>query len=268
LKPKETRVPHITLKQDNLNKRNTEFEQTPLTEPVFINSVPKCGTHLLRNIMRMFVPVEQQYHATFIQYPNLAQHPKALDPREPKLAWGHLLFADSSAMFTNKANHIFIVRDPYDWVLARARFFMSEEFSGHIDHLTSETIEVEDLLNMAIFGIVGKMPPLQDMFTHNAISWLGGRANMIRFEELIAAVKDLDSVASYAYFTKLFDMCHMTLPNDWRERVRIGSDREQSGTARENLTMDMEIPDSLPEMQRKMVDYAAPGLRAILGYYD
>ena len=35
--------------------------QAPLTRGrVFLNSVPKCGSHLLRNIIRMFVPVDQQ----------------------------------------------------------------------------------------------------------------------------------------------------------------------------------------------------------------
>jgi isopenicillin N synthase-like dioxygenase len=53
----------------------------------------------------------------------------------------------------------------------------------------------------------------------------------------------------------------------WRERVRIGSDRKQSGTARENLRgIDVEFPDELPDMQKRLVDFAAPGLRAILGY--
>ncbi|PCI54632.1 MAG: hypothetical protein COB36_09755, partial [Alphaproteobacteria bacterium] len=38
-------------------------------------------------------------------------------------------------------------------------------------------------------------------------------------------------------------------------------------TARENLKGDSyDIPDELPEQQKKMVDYAAPGLRALLGY--
>jgi hypothetical protein len=46
-----------------------------------------------------------------------------------------------------------------------------------------------------------------------------------------------------------------------------GSDRKQSGTARENLRgIDVEFPDELPDMQKRLVDFAAPGLRAILGY--
>ena len=60
----------------------------------------------------------------------------------------------------------------------------------------------------------------------------------------------------------------MDMPADWRERVRIGCDREQSGTARENLAGGgmFDIPDELPERQKQLVDFAAPGLRDILGY--
>jgi len=49
----------------------------------------------------------------------------------------------------------------------------------------------------------------------------------------------------------------------------VGSDRKQSGTARENLAgLNEVIPDTLPDKQKQMVDYAAPGLRALLGYGD
>ena len=49
--------------------------------------------------------------------------------------------------------------------------------------------------------------------------------------------------------------------------MRIGADREQSGTARENLAgAATDVPDELPETQKRLVDYAAPGLRAVLGY--
>ena len=58
-----------------------------------------------------------------------------------------------------------------------------------------------------------------------------------------------------------------SLPDDWRERVRVGSDRNQSGTARENLVGgDLEVPKELTEQQKELVNYAAPGLRRILGY--
>lgn len=50
--------------------------------------------------------------------------------------------------------------------------------------------------------------------------------------------------------------------------MRIGSDREQSGTARENLQgTPAAIPGELPLTQKRMVNLAAPGLRELLGYY-
>jgi hypothetical protein len=62
-------------------------------------------------------------------------------------------------------------------------------------------------------------------------------------------------------------LCGIAMPADWRERVRIGADRKFSGTARENLTgLPFTIPDELPDAQRRLVDFAAPGLRPLLGY--
>src|SRR4028118_654706 len=123
-------MPVVSVKADTLDEENRRFGQVPLRQPLFLNSVPKSGSHLLRNIVRMFVPVEQQYSAQFIQWPNLQQHLQAFQPGSNHLSWGHLLFSDASAIELAGVRKILLVRDPYDWVLARARFFMSEEFSG------------------------------------------------------------------------------------------------------------------------------------------
>ena len=256
------------MKMDNLNERNVAFVQTPLVQPVFLNSVPKCGTHLIRNIIRMFVPVEQQYHATFVQFPVLRQHgPFAFNPNVPKLSWGHLLFSDDSAAFTRYTRHIVLVRDPYSWVLARARFFLSENFEGTTEHLKAGAFDTNDILNMMIFGIHEKAPGMEEIFRHNAVAWMGSTTTMVRYEELVRNVKQLETDAARDYFFRLFDVCGIAPPHDWRERVVIGSDRKQSGTARENLSGELpDLPDELPDAQKRLVDYAAPGLRAILGY--
>ena len=91
-------MPRVVAKSDNLNELNASFEQSQLLEPVFLNSVPKSGTHLIRNILRMFVPVEQQYHQAFIQHPILRQHQVAFSEARPSLSWGHLLFSDDAAI--------------------------------------------------------------------------------------------------------------------------------------------------------------------------
>lgn len=261
-------MPRIVTKPDNLNERNLEFEQRPLKEPVFLNTVPKCGTHLIRNIMRMFVPVEQQYHKTFIQYPQLRECQDAFARARPFLSWGHLLYGDESAISLRRVRHLVLVRDPYDWVLARARFFMSDTYQGSLDNIKGGNVSVEDVLNMMIFGIPEKSPAMKEIFTHNAVGWMGTHAKVYQFEQLLQHVKALDTEAAESFFTELFDHLNMgELPADWRERVRIGSDREQSTTARENLNrVTAEIPDELPDTQKRMVDYAVPGLRSLLGY--
>lgn len=261
-------MPRIVARGDNLNELNRNYAQTDLTAPVFLNSVPKCGTHLMRNVIRMFVPVRQQYSQVFIQHPVLRQHLSAFSLDDPKLSWGHLLFSDDSAIALRNVMHTVLVRDPYDWVLARARFFLSDNFQGSLGHLKGGNVSAGEIMNMMILGIHEKAPTLQEIYLHNAVGWLGTKAELVRFEDLIRHLKDLESDDAEAYFADLLGKCGVeVLPADWRERVRVGSDRKQSGTARENLQgPGHEIPDELPAIQKQLVDVAAPGLRKLLGY--
>ena len=261
-------MPRVVIKQDNLNSLNKDFTQSPLAHPVFLNSVPKCGTHLVRNIFRMFVPVEQQYHDTFVQIPVLNQHRRAFDPAQPKLSWGHLLFSDESAIALNAAKQIVLVRDPYTWVLARARFFLSDAFQGSLEHLKSGKVSIEEVLNMMIFGIYQKAPTLSEIYTHNSVAWLGTGVKLVKYEDVVKHLKALDKPAAKVFFEDLLSVLGMpSLPDDWQQRIKIGSDREQSGTARENLAGHIaELPDELPLEQKQLVEFAAPGLRRILGY--
>ena len=257
----------VWVKRDSLDEENRRFAHSPLRRPVFLNSVPKSGSHLLRNIVRMFVPVEQQYGQDFIQWANLQRHLAAFDPKRPMLSWGHLFLADASAIETAPARRILIYRDPYDWVIARARFFLSEQFSGNLDHLKSGKLEVDELLTMMIFGIPGKAPSLHDIYEMNAAAWLGTSVHVVRFEDLARHLSELDGSGSELFFTQLLDACGIERPDDWRERVAIGSDRRQSATARENLSgVALELPETLGARHRALVDYQAPGLRALLGY--
>jgi len=256
----------VNLKPDTLNEENRKFVQQELKQPLFLNSVPKCGSHLLRNIIRMFVPVELQYNLQFIQHQILHDHLGAFADERNFLSWGHLMFNDMTAVAVGNVRHILLVRDPYAWVLARARFFISDEFEG-FELLKDGTLGVEAILNMMILGIHDKAPPLAALFTYNAVGWLGTGVHLVRYEDLIAALKNLDSDDADAFFSELLNACGIERPDDWRERVRIGSDRKQSGTARENLTgLSVELPAELPEAQKRIVDFSAAGLRAILGY--
>jgi hypothetical protein len=255
----------INLKQGTLNEENLKFKHTRLGQPVFLNSVPKSGSHLLKNIVRMFVPLDQQYQAQFVQSHNLREHFGAFSDERNFMSYGHLMFNDMSAVATATTRHLLLVRDPYDWVLARARFFVSEEFQG-FELLKDGILSIDAILNIMIFGIAEKAPSIGTLFSYNAVAWLG-LVHLVRYEELLNAVKTLERPEAETYFRELLGNCGISLPDDWRERVRIGSDRKQSGTARENLTgVRIEFPKQLSQSQKAMVNYAAPGLRTVLGY--
>lgn len=252
--------------RDALHLAGERFERAPLAQNLFLNSVPKSGTHLIRNIVRMFVPEAQQYHRDYIQLPNLRAHMSVFRSNPARVSWGHLLFADDSAIALQGVRHVVLVRDPYDWVLARARFFLSDEFNGALNNIKNGAVSTEEVLNMMIVGVHQKSPSLIDVFTHNAVAWMGTSARIVRYEDIVAAVDDLDSRAAETFFSDLLAGCGIDMPDDWRERVLTGSDRKQSRTARENLTVGVDIPSVLPPAQHRLVDFFAPGLRELLGY--
>jgi hypothetical protein len=260
-------MPEIFVQPDTLDAENARFAQAPLLHPVFLNSVPKSGSHLLRNIMRMFVPVSQQYAADFIQWGTLPQHRHAFDPARPSLSWGHLFFADASVVETAHARRIVLYRDPYDWVIARARFLLSDQFSGNVEHLKKGEIEADELLTMMIFGLPSKLPSLNAIYELNAAAWLGARAYPLKLEDLTGAVSTLGTPEAETFFAGLLAACGIAMPHDWQDRVRIGADPAQSGTARDNLTgVAIDLPAKLGQRHKALVDYHAPGLRTVLGY--
>jgi hypothetical protein len=253
----------IRTKPDTLDEETARFAPAPLTQPLFLNSIPKSGSHLLRNILRMFVPSAQ-----FIQWPNLAQHLQAFDPSRNYMSFGHLFFTDGSAIELAHVRKILLYRDPYDWVLARARFHLSDEFQGNLDYLKEGRASADDLLSMMIFGIRTEVPSLKDMYELNVAGWLASDIFAVRYEDLLKHAQHPDTPEAEAYFSKLLAASGIPdLPRDWQDRVRTGSDRKQSGTARENLTgIRVQLPTELPEKHKRLVDYAVPGLRQLLGY--
>jgi hypothetical protein len=262
-------MPTIRLKPDTLDGDTLRFAPEPLRQSLFLNSIPKSGSILLQNILRMFVPIEQQYRSQFIQWQNLREHLAAFDKSSCLMSFGHLFFTDISAMELSGVRKILLYRDPYEWVIARARFVLSDEFEGNLDHLKRRPIGTDELLTLMIFGIRTEEPSLADMYELNVVAWLGSKdVHPVRFEELREHARAVESPAAQDYFATLLEACGIApLPNNWRERVRVGADPRQSGTARQNLTgVGVDFPDTLSERHRRLIDFAAPGLRETLGY--
>src|SRR3546814_3354380 len=73
-------------------------------------------------------------------------------------------------------------------LIARARFFISEQFASNMDHLKSGAPTADELLTMMIFGLPGKAPSLRDIYEMNAAAWLGARVHVVTYEALIRHV--------------------------------------------------------------------------------
>ncbi|HRD45065.1 MAG TPA: sulfotransferase domain-containing protein [Caulobacter sp.] len=256
----------IRTKPDTLNAEVRRFAQAPLRRTAFLNSVPKCGTHLLRNIVRMFVPVEQHYDREFIQIQNLEQHRAGLDPRRPAFSTGHLVYADIAALTTQHARQVVLVRDPYDYVLSRARFIFSDEFQNPLMEPLKKAGTVEQVINFMIFGVPAKAPGVREIFTAHAVAWMHTGVTLVRYEDIVRELKRLDTDEAEAFFRGLLDAFGIDLPGDWRARVLAGSDRKHSATDSAGLSGVPTFPKALSEGQKALVDFAAPGLRSLLGY--
>jgi hypothetical protein len=183
----------IKVKPDTLDVDTARFAPAPLRQPLFLNSLEKSGSHLLRNILRMFVPIDQQYREDFIQWPNMAQHRAAFDPARNFMSYGHLFFTDGPAIELAHARKILLYRDPYDWVLARARFHLSDEFQGGLAHLKDGRMGVDDLLTLMIFGVRQLLPSLPDMYELNVVAWLASDIFPVRYEDLSKQVRAIEA---------------------------------------------------------------------------
>lgn len=262
-------MPEVAIAPDTINQESAKFNQASLTRSVFVNSLPKSGSHLLRNILRMFVAPDQVYGHEFVQYPNLNQHLKAFDKNKNYLISGHLLFSDNTAMLANRTNKILLVRDPYSWVLAQARFFVSDILSSNFDHIKNGALTSDDLIGLMIYGMYKKSPPMLQQYELYVAGWLATNAYMVRYEDLVYHIKSIESDEAELYFSELLTKCGIAKPGNWRERIIIGADRKQSPTARENINTNTPLitfPKELPEKHQRIIDFAAPGLRKLLGY--
>lgn len=249
----------------------SRFEGIPQSRPLFLNSIPKCGTLLLRNVLLMFVRGESVVLDEFIIDPNISQHQEFFKPTARHFLWGHVTHADEAARITCDARSLILVRDPFDYVLSYASFLYSLQNDATFGrYVRAHMLPVDRVIAAVIFGNGNSelyFEDLRDVYLKNAVAWLGTGTTLVRYEDLVWSLRHLDSPEAETYWRALIEACgFVEFPSDWRDRVRAGSDRKLSSTARENLDVLAPIPTELTATQKAMVEAAAPGIRAILGY--
>ena len=120
--------------------------------PVFINSVPKCGTHLLSNCLAMMG----------LSPPPTDALPKMTDPLDPGTYYNlqHMLVDDLSGQYHNihefidnlsKSVIIFISRDPRDAILSLANY-IPRQAEYHILGRYLNSLPQDEIINSIIRG--------------------------------------------------------------------------------------------------------------------
>ena len=248
-----------------------QFGGLPLKRPLFLNSIPKCGTLLLRNILLMFVQAKDIASDEFMQDHNLASFTEKCQAPTSNFLWGHLNYTEESARILSSANLLMLVRDPFDYVLSYTRFLYSRQTrSTFAMYVKQHMLPIDRVIMTVIFGNDNStlyFVPLHSAYYRNALPWLGGSTTLVRYEDLIRHVSNIQSDDAERYFSQLLQAAGLIdFPADWRRRISLGSGRNLSTTARENLDVTVSIPNSLTSVQRQIVELAAPGLRSFLGY--
>ena len=147
---------------------------------------------------------DQHYDREFIQIPNFQQHLSAFARDRPQFSVGHVVFADMSVMALKRARHVILVRDPYDYVLARARFSLSDQFNHpQLNHMKGGAVTVEQMLNFMIFGVPGRSPALREVFLFHAVAWMGAGGEIVRYEDIVEHLGKLDTPGGEAFFADL-----------------------------------------------------------------
>jgi hypothetical protein len=262
---------------DLMQAENVKFQHAPLKQPTVLITVAKSGSHLVRNILCMFMPWEQQEYG----HTDLAPIRERKIITHPSFRWGHIPLQPNSANVLQNAKKILLVRDPYKWVLSMARFATTYLVSGRDrnyqphpnDSIYKEKgVTLDELLSIIITGadIRNQHPSVRSAFVPVAVAWSTVDVHLIRYEDICGHVKALndgtDTDETKEYFRQLVGAFNIDLPDDWKARVLAGSDRRISMTARENLRERYEIPNELPEKFKKLVNFTAPGLREYFNY--
>lgn len=256
---------------DDIDPIAGQFRPVQVETRTLLNSVPKSGTHLLRNIVRMFIGNYQTYRPFAVDH-DWHEHALGMGNPDKKFFCGHVNFGLKTLLASRDFNQVLLVRDPFDYVMSYARFFYSEEFQAPIALLLRrEGLPFNAALSVVINGVYDPQyyfASVGDVYRDNAIKWLR-LAHLVRYEDIIAAVQSIDEPRSELFLKDLLARFGiLDLPDDWRERIRIGVDPGISATASHqiNLPEGSETMGGLPEAARQEIEALYPGLRAALGY--
>jgi hypothetical protein len=232
-----------------------------------VNSHPKSGTHLVRNIMLHMN--SDAVHQEILFYDKYLDATRPGD--EPRIYITHLPYAAVSVNGeVGGLNAILLLRHPGAIALALARAFYDVN-TTRPDHLyLRENTEFPEIVAKVVRGYACeglRFGPIERSLTEMAVEWRRAALFTLRFEEIIDALGSSDAQL-LDYFRPLLAGVFETVPLDAAARIRTAAEPEISATYSRNNTSEYDKyrPDDVYSMVPRA---AATRLRAAataLGY--
>lgn len=231
-----------------------DLKFTPPANALLQFSMPKSGTHLLRNILLGFVgPGAYDNGPWFFGHPDMLRDGKPyIKIRANALRTLHAGFdVFSEAMSqAEQPPHctVLLVRNPADTLMSLARQTLNTTLDRPDFKWMRDNLAFPEILRCFAEGysIEGRRYSgiRADLETY-AVSWLPHADVVVRFEDLKAASQDTTSDASEAFFSNLLPSIGITTPDDWQERVTRLSAGDVSATFARSKTGDRSELDAV-----------------------
>ena len=218
-----------TLQRFGLSPTKLPYRVFNRSDPrVFVDSVPKSGTHLIERALclhpRLFRVLVPTLHVTNLrERGGLAKVVGGLPPGGMLVA--HLDYdpALSKILSDGKVAMLVMVRDPRDVAISEAHYAMKDEHWMHEHFRTVE--DPQERIRLIITG-TGTLAPLAERVPHH-LRWRDAGALVVRFEDLVGPEGGGDLDTQLTTLREIYEHIGIDADDNLVRRVRdhIFSDR-------------------------------------------
>ena len=210
------------------------FEPVVPYKPIYLQSCPKSGTMLTRNIYLHFVGLERAHLPLLFEL-----HEMPAEPNRWHFFYGHLPGVPGIFNRFARYHRVLIWRHPIDNViaLAKACFDPRTDREDYME-MQSKGMRVIDAIPLIAHGYAianRRMEPFYKAYEEFYLDWVESASSIIEFNQMMDATRGGLSPGKAVQM-----LAAMGLPytRAWSDRVRAGSSAELSSTFVANTSAD------------------------------
>lgn len=247
------------------------FSPVEVHRPIVLNSLPKCGTVLARNILMHFVGPDAMHIRTLEpnDVVNFQTSEDLFPGNKPTAFVTHFpLYPQTAGFVRSLDSHrmTVLVRNPIDncYSLARhlSRSGMRSE-NPFSRYFIDNKCAFEEVVYYCVRGYSFNGTLIEGVRDRYSLylAWTAQGAALLRYEDLMHAIQNLDSKDARNYVEKMLNDFGISVPEDWKERIVAASRTELSWTATHSRG---QRPNEAAIA--RLLQIEAPNLLAALGY--